>query len=105
MDWFKINFNSFGTRIISLYFLYNAEHSYSSSHKISPELDISFSFWRLFSYVADACGRFFAGIVGSNPAGGMKFVSCERCVLSLRRADHSPVRVLQTVVCLSMNSR
>jgi hypothetical protein len=30
MDRLKINFNSFGTRIIYLYALYTAEHSYSS---------------------------------------------------------------------------
>ena len=32
-------------------------------------LDISFSFWKLFFYVADPGSRFLATIVGSNRAG------------------------------------
>jgi hypothetical protein len=47
------------------------------------------------------CGRSLAGIVGSNPAGGMD-VCRECCVLSGRgRADHSSRVVLPGVVCLS----
>jgi hypothetical protein len=50
------------------------------------------------------CGLSLAGIVGSNPTGGMNSVSCECCV-SLRRgvllrADHSFRRVLMSVVRL-----
>jgi len=45
--------------------------------------------------------RSLAGIVGSNPAGGMDV--CLLCTLhvvrSLRRADHSSRGVLQSVVC------
>ena len=40
-------------------------------------------------------GRSLAGILGSNPAGGM-----DVCLLSLRRADHSSRGVLPSAVCL-----
>jgi hypothetical protein len=49
---------------------------------------------------AYVCGHSPAGIVGSNPTGGMD-VCCECCVIryrSLRRADHSSRGVLATVV-------
>jgi hypothetical protein len=49
------------------------------------------------------CGRWLAGIPGSNPVGGMD-VSCECCVLSDRglceQADNSSRGVLPSVVCL-----
>jgi hypothetical protein len=62
------------------------------------------------------CGRWLAGIVGSNPAGGMDIcllgVLC--CQSSLRRADHSSRGVLLSVcvracvcvcVCVSVSSK
>jgi len=36
------------------------------------------------------------------PPGAWMPVSCECCVLSLRRADHSSREVLPSVVCLSV---
>jgi len=57
------------------------------------------------------CGHSLAGIVGSNPAGGMGdcllWVLCVVRQKSLRRADHSSRGVLPNVVCLSVivNSR
>ena len=51
---------------------------------------------------ASVCGRSLAGIVGSNPTGGMHvcllWVLC--VVRSLRRADHLSRGVLPSVVCL-----
>ena len=51
------------------------------------------------------CDRSFAGIVGSNPAGGMDVchlgVLCVVRLRSLRRADHSSRGVLPSVVCLN----
>jgi hypothetical protein len=49
-------------------------------------------------------GRSLAGIVGSNPAGGMSIVSVV-CVVRwrfLRRAGHSSTRDLRNVICLSV---
>ena len=51
------------------------------------------------------CGLFPAGIVGSNPAGGMDvsflWVLCLVRYSFQRRADHSSSEVLQIVVCLT----
>jgi len=50
------------------------------------------------------CNRFLAGIVGSNPAGGIDICLLRMFFLSessLRRADHSFRAVLSSVVCLS----
>jgi hypothetical protein len=53
---------------------------------------------------ARVCGRSLAGIVGSNPAGGLDVcLSCVLCVVryrSLRRADHSFRGVLPSLMCL-----
>jgi len=52
------------------------------------------------------CGRSLAGIVASNPAGGIDV--CLLCMLyvvrqrSLRRADHSSRGVLPNMICLSV---
>ena len=52
------------------------------------------------------CGRSLAGIVGSNPAGDKDVclvrVVCCQVEGSLRRADHSFIGILKTVVCLSV---
>ena len=47
------------------------------------------------------CGRSLAGIVGSNPAGGMDTLCVVR-YKSLRRADHRSREVLPSVVSLSV---
>jgi hypothetical protein len=53
---------------------------------------------------AYVCGRTLAGIVGSNPTGGMDVcLLYSVCVVrqrSLRRADPSSRGVLPTVVCV-----
>jgi hypothetical protein len=55
------------------------------------------------------CGRSLAGIVGSNPAGGMDvcllWMLCVVRYRSLRRANHSSREVLPSVVCLSQCDR
>ena len=52
------------------------------------------------------CSRSLAGIVGSNPAGGMDvcllWLLCVVSYGSLRRADHSSREVLLSVMCLSV---
>ena len=52
------------------------------------------------------CGRSLAGIVGSNLAGDkdvcLVSVVCCQVERSLRRADHSFIGILTTVVCLSV---
>ena len=52
-------------------------------------------------YKSRVCGRSLAGILVLNPAGGLSLVIVV-CVVryrSVQRADHSPRRVLPTVVC------
>ena len=55
------------------------------------------------------CGRPLAGIVGSNPAGGVyAFFLCVLCIVrwrSLRRADHSSREVLPSVMCLRVTMK
>jgi len=55
------------------------------------------------------CGRSFAGIAGSNPAGRtdacLLRVLCVVMYRSLRRADHSSGGVLPSVVCPSVISK
>ena len=52
------------------------------------------------------CGHSLAGIVDSNPAGGVDIclllVLCDVRERSLLRADHSSRGVLPTAVCLSV---
>jgi len=40
------------------------------------------------------CGRLFAGIAGSNPAGSWMSVFCECCLLSGRGLWDGPTRIL-----------
>jgi hypothetical protein len=56
-----------------------------------------------------ACGISLAGIAGSNPAGVIDvcilLVLCAVRQRSLRRANHSSRRVLQTAVCMYLYDR
>jgi hypothetical protein len=56
-------------------------------------------------YKACVCGRSLAGILGSNPAGGMDvclfIVLCVVRYRSLRRADHPSGGIVSRVVCLT----